>query len=67
MIAERLFALLSILVVLILIFQPAYAQEAIPVEEKNPDALQKLRITPNALQDIIMSKVPDLLTKQTAS
>jgi uncharacterized protein (DUF697 family) len=37
------------------------------VEEKNPDALQKLGITPNALQDIIMSKVPDLLAKQTAS
>jgi hypothetical protein len=34
------------------------------VEEKNPDALQKLGVTPDALQDIIMSKVPDLLRKQ---
>lgn len=30
------------------------------VEEKNPDALQKLGVTPDALQDILMSKVPDL-------
>lgn len=35
------------------------------VEEKNPEALQKLGVTPNALQDIIMSKVPDLLARQT--
>jgi len=34
------------------------------VEEKNPEALQKLGITPNALQDIIMSKVPDILTNR---
>lgn len=34
------------------------------VEEKNPEALQKLGVTPDALQDIIMSKVPDLLPKQ---
>ena len=34
------------------------------VEEKNPEALQKLGVTPNALQDIIMSKVADLLPKQ---
>jgi hypothetical protein len=33
------------------------------VEKKNPDALQKLGVTPDALQDIIMSKVPDLLPK----
>lgn len=34
------------------------------VEEKNPEALQKLGVTPDALQDIIMSKVPDLLVGQ---
>lgn len=34
------------------------------VEEKNPEALQKLGVTPNALRDIIMSKVADLLPKQ---
>jgi hypothetical protein len=34
------------------------------VEEKNPEALQKLGVTPAALQDIIMSKVPDLLARQ---
>ncbi len=36
------------------------------VEEKNPDALQKLGVTPAALQDIIMSKVPDLLLNRTS-
>jgi uncharacterized protein (DUF697 family) len=34
------------------------------VEEKNPDALQKLGVTPDALHDIIMSKVPDLMVRQ---
>ena len=34
------------------------------VEEKNPEALQKLGVTPNALQDIIMSKVPEILIRQ---
>ncbi len=34
------------------------------VEEKNPEALQKLGVTPNALQDIISSKAADLLGKQ---
>ncbi|MBD8665308.1 hypothetical protein IFT59_18875 [Rhizobium sp. CFBP 8752] len=34
------------------------------VEEKNPEALQRLGVTPDALQDIIMSKVADLLPKQ---
>lgn len=34
------------------------------VEEKNPEALQKLGVTSKALQDIIISKVPDLLGKQ---
>lgn len=36
------------------------------VEKKNPEALQKLGVTPDALQDIIMSKVPDLLVGQVA-
>ncbi|CLP96021.1 Uncharacterised protein [Mycobacterium tuberculosis] len=31
------------------------------VEEKNPDALAKLGVQPDALRDIILSKVPDLL------
>jgi hypothetical protein len=31
------------------------------VEEKNPEALQRLGVAPNALQDIIMSKVPDMI------
>ncbi len=34
------------------------------VEEKNPEALQKLGVTPNALHDIILSKVADLMPKQ---
>jgi Mn2+/Fe2+ NRAMP family transporter len=37
------------------------------VERKNPDALQKLGVTPDALQDILMSKVPDLLGQHSAS
>ena len=31
------------------------------VEEKNPEALLKLGVTPDALQDIIMSKVSDVM------
>jgi hypothetical protein len=33
------------------------------VSDKNPDALKKLAVTPDALQDIILSKVTDLARK----
>jgi Mn2+/Fe2+ NRAMP family transporter len=37
------------------------ADAATYVEEKNPEALAKLNVGGNALRDIIMSKVPDIL------
>lgn len=33
------------------------------VEEKNPEALTKLGVHPDALRDIILSKLPDLLAR----
>jgi hypothetical protein len=34
------------------------------VEEKNPDALKKLDVPTEALREIIMSKIPDLIAKK---
>ncbi|SMD18046.1 hypothetical protein [Rhizobium sp. RU36D] len=44
---------------------PAVLKEAVRyVEDKNPDALARLDVSPDALRDIIMSKVPDLLQQR---